>query len=115
MSFCASKNIANSSLKPTLQHHYVSPWHCSLSERLSRAFFNYDAYKSSLIYPDSDDSLDDTDGWEDNMDPLTFARYAGPSSVHFVKMVQDHDRKARARFNHDVKSCRESGILSWLL
>ena len=35
------------------------------------------------------------------MDLLAFARYyAGPSNPHFLKMVQDHDREARPRFDH---------------
>ena len=65
----------------------------------------FDRDESGRIFLDSDDGSDDDEDWEDNMDPLTFARYyAGPSNPHFVKMVQDHDRETRARFNNEMKS-----------
>jgi len=58
--------------------------------------FNLD--ESGCIFLDSDDGSDEDEYWEDNMDPLTFARYyAGPSNPHFVKMVQDHDLKMKNR------------------
>ena len=43
--------------------------------------FNRDV--SGFIFLDSDDGSDDDGAWEDNMDPLTYARYyAGPSNPH---------------------------------
>jgi hypothetical protein len=64
--------------------------------------FNRDG--SGHICLDSDDGSDDDEDWEDNMDPLTFARYyAGPSNPHFVKMVQDYNRETRARFDRGMK------------
>ena len=63
--------------------------------------FNCD--KSGLIFLDSDDGLDDSEDWEDNMDPLSFARhYTGLSNPHLVKMVQDHDCETHACFDHPV-------------
>jgi hypothetical protein len=71
--------------------------------------FNRD--ESGHISLDSDDGSDDDEDWDDNMDPLTFARYyAGPSNPHFVKMVQDYDRETRARFDHDIKSWAEGVV-----
>jgi hypothetical protein len=73
--------------------------------------FNRD--KSGHIFLASDDGSDDDEDWEDNMDPLTFARYyAGPSNPHFVKMVQDHDRETRARFDCEMKRWAEGVVVS---
>ena len=73
--------------------------------------FNRD--ESNLIFPDSDEGSDDDEDWEDNMDPLTFARYyAGPSIPHFVKMVEDHDRETRARLDHKIKSWAKGVVVS---
>ncbi len=45
--------------------------------------------------------------------PLTFARhYAGLSNPYLVKMVQDHDRETRARFDHKIKSWAEGVVVS---
>ena len=58
--------------------------------------FNHD--EPGHIFLDSDDGSDVNEDREDNMDPLTFARYyvrAG-SNPHFVEMVKDHDRETRA-------------------
>jgi hypothetical protein len=89
-------------------------WKLCTQPRLSEAFkrlFNRD--KSGHIFLDSDDGSDDDENWEDNMDPLTFARYyAGPSNPHFFKMVQDHDRETRARFNNEIKSWVEGVVVS---
>jgi len=61
----------------------------------------------------ADDGSDDDEAWEDNMDPLTFARYyAGPSNPHFVKMVQDHDRETRARFDLEMKAWAAGVVVS---
>ena len=71
--------------------------------------FNPD--ESGFIFLDSDDGSDDDEAWEDNMDPLTFARYyAGPSNPHFVKMVEDHDREICGCFDHEMKSWAERVI-----
>ncbi len=71
----------------------------ALTEVVREAFtrlFNHD--ESGRIFLDSGDGSDDDEYWEDNMDPLTFARYyVGPSNPHFVKMVQDHDLEMKDR------------------
>ena len=69
--------------------------------------------KSGYISLESDDGSDDDEDWEDNMDPLTFARYyAGPSIPHFMEMVQEHDRETRTCFDHDIKSWAEGVMVS---
>jgi hypothetical protein len=50
---------------------------------------------SSVIFPVSDGSY-----------------YAGPSNPHFVKMVQDHDRETRARFDRETRSWAEGVVVS---
>jgi hypothetical protein len=73
--------------------------------------FNRD--RSGHIFLDSDNGSDDNEDWEDNMDPLTFARYyAGPSNPHFVNIVQDHDRETRARFDRGMKSWAQGVAVS---
>jgi len=73
----------------------------------------FDRDEPCHIFLDSDDGSDDDEDWEDNMDPLTFARYyAGPANPHFVKMVQDHDRETRAQFDRDMKSWSEGVAMS---
>jgi len=49
-----------------------------------------------------DDDDDDDDSWEDNMDPITFARYYAAGSPLLTKIVEDHDRKMRERLNQGI-------------
>ena len=80
-----------------------------VKEALTR-LFNRDV--SRVIFLDLDDGSDDDEAWENNMDPLTFARYyARPSNSHFVKMVQDHDRETCTRFEDKMKVWAE-GVIS---
>jgi hypothetical protein len=68
--------------------------------------FNRD--ESGHIFLDSDHGLDDDEDWEDNMDPLTFARYyAGPSnpSSRWFRI------ETRTRFDRDMKSWAEGVVV----
>lgn len=52
---------------------------------------------------DFDDDDDDDDEWEDNMDPVTFARYYAPQNPYYAKIVEDHDRAVQERLDRDIK------------
>ena len=80
-----------------------------VKEALTR-LFNRDV--SHFIFLDLGDGSDDDEAWENNMDPLTFARYyARPSNPQFVKIVQDHDRETCTRFEDKMKVWAE-GVIS---
>jgi hypothetical protein len=49
---------------------------------------------------------DDDDDREDQMDPITFARYYAAQNPHLAKIVQDHDDNLRERL--------VEGIASWV-
>jgi hypothetical protein len=53
-----------------------------------------------FTFDSDDDDLDDS--WEDNMDPITFARCYAADSPLLTKIVQDHDRKMRERLNQGI-------------
>lgn len=71
---------------------------------VKRAFFEL----SPTITLDSDDDDEDDldDNWEDNMDPITFARYYAAGDPLLAQIVQDHDRKMRERL--------DQGIADWV-
>ncbi|KAF8816063.1 hypothetical protein BYT27DRAFT_7077943 [Phlegmacium glaucopus] len=66
---------------------------------------NWDKRHDSSIFDGSEDDEDDDEEWEDNMDPVTFARYYANTIPEFAKIVQDHDYKARM--------CLNSRIMDW--
>jgi hypothetical protein len=51
-------------------------------------------------------SDDDDDNWEENMDPITFARYYAAGNPLLAKIVQEHDQKMRERL--------DQGIANWV-
>jgi len=60
---------------------------------------------SKPLDPESDYSVSDSDSddnWEDNMDPITFARYYADINPHFAKIVQEHDQKMREHLNQRI-------------
>ena len=66
-------------------------------------------FNRPLMTPDTgsdDDDDDDDEDWEDNTDPITFARYYAAGSPSLAKIVQEHDQKMRERFNE--------GIVNWM-
>jgi len=74
---------------------------------VKRAFASLSYREPALIlHSDDDDDDDDDDDWEDQMDPITFARYYAAQNLHLAKIVQDHDDKMRERL--------KEGIASWL-
>ncbi|KAF5386637.1 hypothetical protein D9615_001520 [Tricholomella constricta] len=72
------------------------------------AFAALDRERHSVkLYSSSDDDSDDDDEvWEDNMDPITFARYYAAADPRLARIVQEHDKKMRDRLNQ--------GIMSWV-
>jgi hypothetical protein len=52
------------------------------------------------------DPEDDDEIWEDNMDPITFARYYAAGNPLLARIVQEHDEKMRERLNQ--------GVMNWV-
>ena len=74
------------------------------NEAVKHAFMNQPSLTLDLGSDDDDD--DDDDNWEDNMDPITFARYYAAGNPHLAKIVQEHDQKMRER--------RDQQIVDWI-
>jgi hypothetical protein len=53
---------------------------------------------------DDEDDEDEDEEWEDNMDPVTFARYYTDLHPHFARIVQEHDDKMRERLVEEIGS-----------
>jgi hypothetical protein len=75
------------------------------NDAVKRAFADLDRRSTLEPYP-GDDSDDEDEIWEDNMDPITFARYYAASNPLLAKIVQEHDEKMRERLDR--------GILNWV-
>ena len=76
---------------------------------VKRAFADFDQPSMTLDSgsDDDDDDDDDDDNWEDNMDPITFARYYMAGDPLVAKIVQEHDRKLRERLNQGIANWAE--------
>lgn len=83
---------------PALQALYAPN---AVRQALARLSIWDNAYTTVLSLDDEDDDDDDSE-WEDNMDPVTFARYYANTIPQFAKIVQDHDRAARARLDRRI-------------
>ncbi len=55
---------------------------------------------------DDEDDEDDDASWEE-MDLITFARYYAATSPHLARVVQEHDRKMRERFDQRIATWLE--------
>jgi hypothetical protein len=119
LSPAGSEAVMGSSLLPGQpggsNHHGAGAGPTASRSLALQALYANDAVKRALaiserhsaldLYPD-DDGDDDDDVWEDNMDPITFARYYAASTPLLAKVVQEHDEKMRERLNQ--------GILNWV-
>jgi hypothetical protein len=79
------------------------------TDAVKRAFESLFYHCQLALIPDDDDDDDDEDDddeWEDNMDPVTFARYYADLHPHFARIVQEHDDKMHERL--------VDGIASWV-
>jgi hypothetical protein len=69
----------------------------AVRQALARLSIRHKAYANVLALDDDEDDDDDDSEWDDNMDPVTFARYYANTIPQCARIVQDHDRAARAR------------------
>jgi hypothetical protein len=76
------------------------------TETVKRAFASLAYLSTPVLVLGDDDDDDDDEEWEDNMDPVTFARYFAPQNPYLAKIVQAHDAKMRQRLNE--------GIVGWM-
>jgi hypothetical protein len=76
------------------------------NDAVKRAFADFDQPSMTLESFSDDAYDDDDDDWEDNMDPITFARYYMVGDPLLAKIVQEHDQKVRERLNQ--------GIANWI-
>jgi hypothetical protein len=93
MGFSASTSLA-------LQALYAN-------DAVKRAFADFDQPSMTLDLGSDDDDDDDDDNWEDNMDPITFARYYMAGDPLMAKIVQEHDQKLRERLNQGIANWAE--------
>ena len=63
-------------------------------------------HRAINIGADDDSDEDEDEIWEDNMDPITFARYYAASDPVMARIVRDHDQAMRERLNQ--------GIANWI-
>ena len=57
---------------------------------------------------DDDDDDDDDSDWEDNMDPVTFARYYAATTPFLAEIVEEHDQQIRKLLDRRVANWLES-------
>ena len=91
---------ASGSLSSVLQALYAS-------DAVKQAFASlsyWDRCALMLDDDDDDDDDDDNDDWEDNMDPVTYARYYAAQHPLLARIVQDHDDKMRERLVEENES-----------
>jgi hypothetical protein len=84
------------------------------NDAVKHAFADFDQPSMTLDSgsDDDDDDDDDDDNWEDNMDPITFARYYAVGNPLLAKIVQEHDQKMRERLNQGITNWVE-GVGRW--
>jgi hypothetical protein len=63
-------------------------------------------HQAIIIGADDDSDEDEDEIWEDNMDPITFARYYAAFDPVMARIVRDHDQAMRERLNQ--------GIANWI-
>ncbi|KDQ08115.1 hypothetical protein BOTBODRAFT_584544 [Botryobasidium botryosum FD-172 SS1] len=81
-----------------LQALYASPFVKRAYEELTRQFDE----SRTLCLAFDEDYEDDGEEWEDNMDPVTFARYYASQDPHFAMIVEEHDRWVRENLERDT-------------
>jgi hypothetical protein len=76
------------------------------NDAVKHAFADLDQSSITLDSYSDDDGDDEGEVWEDNMDPITFARYYAAGNPLLAKIVQEHDQKMSERLNQ--------GIANWV-